>query len=107
AFHLSLAGVLMMSSLIRGLAIRDTCTHCPSSSESMFDPRDTRTVFLAVLAYMPTTGFADVAAGLPSLVMRVIGTSMAMVLTLAPLKRLTPYGLTLSLSSPGPVSSGR
>ena len=52
---------------------------------------------------MPMTGFADVAAGSPSLVMRVIGTSMAIVLMLTPLKRLIPNALTLSLSSPGPV----
>ena len=37
---------------------------------------------------MPMTGFADVAAGFPSLVMRVIGTSIAIVLMLEPLKRL-------------------
>ena len=76
-------------------------------SASPARPQHPSTFCRAVLAYMPITGFADVAAGLPSLVMRVIGTSMAIVLMLAPLKRFTPNGLTLSLSSPGPVSSGR
>ena len=97
----------MMSSLTSGFAIRDTCTHGPLWSVAAPGCGNTLTFCRAVLAYMPITGFADAAAGLPSLVMRVIGTSMAMVLMLAPLKRFTPYGLTLSLSSPGPVSSGR
>src|ERR1700730_4639879 len=101
AFQASLAGVLMMSSLTSGFAIRDTCTNGPLLPEP-----NTLVCCRAVLAYMPITGLADVAAGRPSLVMRVIGTSSAMVLMLAPEKRFTPNGLTLSLSSPGPVSRG-
>ena len=94
----------MMSSLTSGLPIRDICTNGP-----VLPPPGPSTRFCcrAVAAYMPMTGFADVAAGNPSLVMRVIGTSMAIVLILAPLKRLFPNALTLSLSSPGPVKSGR
>jgi hypothetical protein len=47
-------------------------------------------------------GSPDVAAGFLSRVIRVIGTSIAIVLMFAPLKRLMPYGLTLSASSPAP-----
>ena len=53
-------------------------------------PRATPTFCRDVLAYMPITGLAELAAGLASLVIRVIGTSIAMVLMFAPLKRLMP-----------------
>ena len=44
---------------------------------------------------MPMTGYAVLGAGLPSLVIRVIGTSIAIVWTLVPLNRIHAEGVGL------------
>src|SRR5215471_7025449 len=93
-------------SFTSGFAMRDTWTKGPASTAGSPGSRSTFTLGRAVLAYMPITGLAVVPAGLPSLVMREIGTSIAIVLILAPLKRLTPNGLTVSTSSAA-VRAGR
>ena len=59
-----------------------------------------------VEAYIPMTGYAVLGAGLPSLVIRVIGTSIAIVWTLVPLNRFTPKGLESSLASSFLLSTG-
>ena len=63
-----LGGVLMMSSFTSGLPSRDICTNGPLLSGSPSLSFSLRFFDRAVLPYMPMTGFADVAAGLPSLV---------------------------------------
>ena len=83
----------MMSSLTSGLASRETWT--------AFAPAER-----LVEAYMPITGYAVLGAGLPSLVIRVIGTSIAIVWTLVPLNRFTPKGLESSLASSFLLSTG-
>ena len=96
----------MISSLTNGFAMRDTCTNGPSSSAGSPGLRNTLTFCRAVLANIPMMGFLVVAAGFLSLVIRVIGTSIAIVLMLKPLKRFTPKGLTVSTSSAA-VRAGR
>ncbi len=104
-FHWSLNGVLMISSFTSGLAMRLTCTKGPEVWAGLPGFSSTLTFCRLVLEYSPISLFPAL-AGCPSPVIRLIGTSSAMVLMLKPLKRLTPNGLTVSTSSAA-VSKGR
>src|SRR5262245_57365933 len=95
----------MINSLINGFARHEIWTNGPDAFALPSLP-SILTFCRLVLAYMPITGPDVLLAGRPSTVTLAIGTSMAIVLILEPLKRFTPNGSAASLASSAALSAG-